>query len=98
MITSYHRLLNVTAGWQNQIFDLTLVFEYIDQDLSTFLSRASEKGLARDTIKVSSSLHPLLYIFVLLQAVWFDIPFICIEYSNGNHSIQTKCFSSPFFV
>ncbi|XP_065137051.1 cyclin-dependent kinase 6 [Paramisgurnus dabryanus] len=45
------KLLNVSAGWQNQIFDLTLVFECIDQDLSTFLSKASEEGLARDTIK-----------------------------------------------
>ncbi|XP_051572540.1 cyclin-dependent kinase 4 isoform X1 [Myxocyprinus asiaticus] len=45
------KLLNVSAGWQNQNFDLTLVFEYIDQDLSTFLTRASEKGLTRDKIK-----------------------------------------------
>uniref|UniRef100_A0A8C2FR76 cyclin-dependent kinase n=1 Tax=Cyprinus carpio TaxID=7962 RepID=A0A8C2FR76_CYPCA len=45
------RLLNVSAGWQNEKFDLTLVFEYIDQDLTTFLSKASEKGLARDKIK-----------------------------------------------
>uniref|UniRef100_A0A673JSS9 Cyclin-dependent kinase 6-like n=1 Tax=Sinocyclocheilus rhinocerous TaxID=307959 RepID=A0A673JSS9_9TELE len=39
------KLLNVSAGWQNQKFDLTLAFEYIDQDLTAFLSRASEKGL-----------------------------------------------------
>uniref|UniRef100_A0A671P053 cyclin-dependent kinase n=1 Tax=Sinocyclocheilus anshuiensis TaxID=1608454 RepID=A0A671P053_9TELE len=45
------KLLNVSAGWQNQKFDLTLVFEYIDQDLTTFLSKVSEKGLARDKIK-----------------------------------------------
>ncbi|XP_050962138.1 cyclin-dependent kinase 6 [Labeo rohita] len=45
------KLLHVSAGWHNQKFDLTLVFEYIDQDLSTFLSRASEKGLTRDKIK-----------------------------------------------
>uniref|UniRef100_A0A673JSS0 Cyclin-dependent kinase 6-like n=1 Tax=Sinocyclocheilus rhinocerous TaxID=307959 RepID=A0A673JSS0_9TELE len=45
------KLLNVSAGWQNQKFDLTLAFEYIDQDLTAFLSRASEKGLARDKIK-----------------------------------------------
>lgn len=52
IVTSLFRLLNVSAGWQNQKFDLTLVFEYIDQDLTTFLSRASAKGLARDKIKV----------------------------------------------
>ncbi len=51
------RLLNVSAGWQNEKFDLTLVFEYIDQDLTTFLSKASEKGLARDTIKVLTFLN-----------------------------------------
>ncbi|XP_016136140.1 cyclin-dependent kinase 6-like isoform X2 [Sinocyclocheilus grahami] len=45
------KLLNVSAGWQNQKFDLTLAFEYIDQDLTAFLSRASEKGLTRDKIK-----------------------------------------------
>uniref|UniRef100_A0A673IV28 Cyclin-dependent kinase 6-like n=1 Tax=Sinocyclocheilus rhinocerous TaxID=307959 RepID=A0A673IV28_9TELE len=45
------KLLNVSAGWQNEKFDLTLVFEYIDQDLTTFLSKVSEKGLARDKIK-----------------------------------------------
>uniref|UniRef100_A0A672NRI1 Cyclin-dependent kinase 6-like n=1 Tax=Sinocyclocheilus grahami TaxID=75366 RepID=A0A672NRI1_SINGR len=39
------KLLNVSAGWQNEKFDLTLVFEYIDQDLTTFLSKVSEKGL-----------------------------------------------------
>lgn len=49
---SLFRLLNVSAGWQNQKFDLMLVFEYIDQDLTTFLSKASAKGLARDKIKV----------------------------------------------
>ncbi|KAK7167995.1 hypothetical protein R3I94_002144 [Phoxinus phoxinus] len=45
------KLLNVSAGWQNQKFDLMLVFEYIDQDLTTFLSQASAKGLVRDKIK-----------------------------------------------
>ncbi len=51
------RLLNVSAGWQNEKFDLTLVFEYIDQDLTTFLSKTSEKGLARDKIKVLTFHH-----------------------------------------
>lgn len=45
------KLMSVSAGWQNHKFDMTLVFEYIDQDLTTFLSRASEKGLAKDKIK-----------------------------------------------
>ncbi len=47
----------MSAGWQNEKFDLTLVFEYIDQDLTTFLSKASEKGLARDKIKVLTFHH-----------------------------------------
>ncbi len=57
MMTFLLRLLNVSAGWQNEKFDLTLVFEYIDQDLTTFLSKTSEKGLARDKIKVLTFLN-----------------------------------------
>ncbi|TRY59605.1 hypothetical protein DNTS_003888 [Danionella cerebrum] len=45
------KLLNVSVGWQNHKVDLTLVFEYIDQDLTTFLNRAAETGLSRDKIR-----------------------------------------------
>ncbi|XP_030649798.1 cyclin-dependent kinase 6 [Chanos chanos] len=45
------KLLNVSAGVRNRSLDLTLVFEYIDQDLSTFLSMAPENGLSREKIK-----------------------------------------------
>ncbi|XP_035388766.1 cyclin-dependent kinase 6 [Electrophorus electricus] len=45
------KLLDVSAAVRKQSLDLTLVFEYIDQDLASFLSTASEDGLARDKIK-----------------------------------------------
>ncbi|KAF4092970.1 hypothetical protein AMELA_G00027810 [Ameiurus melas] len=45
------KLLDVSAGQRKPGLDLTLVFEYIDQDLSSFLSTAPEDGLGRDKIK-----------------------------------------------
>lgn len=74
IVTSLFRLLNVSAGWQNQKFDLTLVFEYIDQDLTTFLSRASAKGLARDKIKV----------WTLLLSFCSDNLLYSVEQQRGN--------------
>lgn len=46
------RLLDVSACARNQSLDLTLVFEYIDQDLTTFMNCA-EHGLSREKIKVT---------------------------------------------
>ncbi|KAL6476691.1 hypothetical protein MHYP_G00151900 [Metynnis hypsauchen] len=45
------KFLNVSAEVRKQSLDLTLAFEYIDQDLSSFLSTAPENGLSRDKIK-----------------------------------------------
>lgn len=45
------RLLDVSACARNQTLDLTLVFEYIDQDLTSFMNCA-EHGLSREKIKV----------------------------------------------
>ncbi|KAL0992725.1 hypothetical protein UPYG_G00097510 [Umbra pygmaea] len=45
------RLFGVSAGLRNWSLDLTLVFEYIDQDLSTFLSTAPSTGLSLEKIK-----------------------------------------------
>ncbi|KAK6311536.1 hypothetical protein J4Q44_G00172000 [Coregonus suidteri] len=45
------RLLDVSAGLKNRSLDLTLVFEYIDQDLSTFLTTVPSTGLSLDKIK-----------------------------------------------
>ncbi|XP_076851831.1 cyclin-dependent kinase 6 [Brachyhypopomus gauderio] len=45
------KLLDVSAAVRKQSLDLTLVFEYIDQDLSSFLSAAPKNGLSRDKIK-----------------------------------------------
>ncbi|XP_066554643.1 cyclin-dependent kinase 6 [Amia ocellicauda] len=45
------RLLDVSATLWNNALDLTLVFEYIDQDLSTYLSAVPKSGLPIDTIK-----------------------------------------------
>ncbi|KAI4901906.1 hypothetical protein NFI96_013841, partial [Prochilodus magdalenae] len=45
------KLLNVSADVRKQGLDLMLAFEYIDQDLSSFLSTAPEKGLSTDKIK-----------------------------------------------
>ncbi|XP_019906590.2 cyclin-dependent kinase 6 isoform X4 [Esox lucius] len=46
------KLLGVSAGLKNQSLDLTLVFEYIDQDLSTFLAMVPATGLSLGKIKV----------------------------------------------
>ncbi|KAJ7992276.1 hypothetical protein DPEC_G00276840 [Dallia pectoralis] len=45
------KLLGVSAGLKNRSLDLTLVFEYIDQDLSTFLTRTPATGLSLEKIK-----------------------------------------------
>ncbi|XP_010864411.2 cyclin-dependent kinase 4 isoform X3 [Esox lucius] len=45
------KLLGVSAGLKNQSLDLTLVFEYIDQDLSTFLAMVPATGLSLGKIK-----------------------------------------------
>ncbi|XP_061079310.1 cyclin-dependent kinase 4 [Conger conger] len=45
------KLLNVAAILRNRTLDLTLVFEYIDQDLTTFLASAPESGLCVEKIK-----------------------------------------------
>uniref|UniRef100_A0A8K9UK65 Cyclin-dependent kinase 21 n=1 Tax=Oncorhynchus mykiss TaxID=8022 RepID=A0A8K9UK65_ONCMY len=45
------KLLDVSAGLKNRSLDLTLVFEYIDQDLSTFLTTVPSTGLSLDKIK-----------------------------------------------
>lgn len=54
LLLSYllHRLLDVSAGLRGRSMDLTLVFEYIDQDMSTYLSNVSSSGLGLDKIKV----------------------------------------------
>ncbi len=48
------RLLDASAVPVGTSVDLTLVLEYIDQDLSTYLSKAPASGLSRDCIKVST--------------------------------------------
>ncbi|XP_066498524.1 cyclin-dependent kinase 4 [Hoplias malabaricus] len=45
------KLLSVSAGVKEQSMDLMLVFEYIDQDLSSFLGKVSVSGLDRSKIK-----------------------------------------------
>ncbi|XP_054463721.1 cyclin-dependent kinase 6 [Anoplopoma fimbria] len=44
-------LLEASAVPVGRSLDLTLVLEYIDQDLSTYLSKAPASGLSRDCIK-----------------------------------------------
>uniref|UniRef100_A0A673ABY7 cyclin-dependent kinase n=1 Tax=Sphaeramia orbicularis TaxID=375764 RepID=A0A673ABY7_9TELE len=44
-------LLDATVVLRGLGIDLTLVLEYIDQDLSTYLSKAPASGLSRDCIK-----------------------------------------------
>ncbi|KAM9784704.1 cyclin-dependent kinase 4 [Syngnathus typhle] len=46
------KLLDVTATLAGNVLDLTLVLEYIDQDLSTYLSKAPPSGLGRDNIRL----------------------------------------------
>lgn len=46
------RLLDVSVVPGGRSLDLTLVLEYIDQDLSTYLSKAPASGLSRDSVKV----------------------------------------------
>uniref|UniRef100_A0A3B4G2R4 cyclin-dependent kinase n=1 Tax=Pundamilia nyererei TaxID=303518 RepID=A0A3B4G2R4_9CICH len=45
------KLLDASAVPVGVSLDLTLVLEYIDQDLSTYLSKAPASGLSRDCIK-----------------------------------------------
>jgi len=46
------RLLDASAVPVGSTLDLTLVLEYIDQDLSTYLSKVPAPGLSHDSIKV----------------------------------------------
>ena len=50
-----YRLLDVCYGVisSNAEINLTLVFEYVEQDLSTYLQRCPSPGLGPDRIKVS---------------------------------------------
>ncbi|KAF7661558.1 hypothetical protein LDENG_00259360 [Lucifuga dentata] len=45
------KLLDASAVPMARNLDLTLVFEYIDLDLSTYLAKAPASGLSRDNIK-----------------------------------------------
>ncbi|XP_046894132.1 cyclin-dependent kinase 6 [Hypomesus transpacificus] len=45
------KLLDVSAVMRGRSMDLTLVFEYIDQDLSAFLAKVPNTGLSLDKIK-----------------------------------------------
>lgn len=46
------RLLDASAVPLDSTLDLTLVLEYIDQDLSTYLSKVPAAGLSRGSVKV----------------------------------------------
>lgn len=52
--SDYIRLLDVSALSTSSGLDLTMVLEYIDQDLSTYLSAVPASGLSRHKIKVST--------------------------------------------
>uniref|UniRef100_A0A674N9Q8 Cyclin-dependent kinase 21 n=1 Tax=Takifugu rubripes TaxID=31033 RepID=A0A674N9Q8_TAKRU len=45
------KLLDVSVVPAGRSLDLTLVLEYVDQDLSTYLSKVPASGLSRDAIK-----------------------------------------------
>uniref|UniRef100_A0A8C9WEJ9 Cyclin-dependent kinase 21 n=1 Tax=Scleropages formosus TaxID=113540 RepID=A0A8C9WEJ9_SCLFO len=45
------KLLDVSVEVQNQTSEMTLVFEYVDQDLCAFLASVAETGLSRWKIK-----------------------------------------------
>ncbi|XP_029944918.1 cyclin-dependent kinase 6 [Salarias fasciatus] len=45
------RLLDTSVVQLGRILDLTLVLEYVDQDLSAYISKAPASGLGRDAIK-----------------------------------------------
>lgn len=55
----FHRLLDVSVVSVGSTLDLTLVLEYIDQDLSTYLSKVPASGLSRPVIKVGTLLFNL---------------------------------------
>lgn len=56
VLTFISRLLDASAVPDGRSLDLTLVLEYIDQDLSTYLSKVTAPGLSRDCIKVRTQL------------------------------------------
>ncbi|XP_034046124.1 cyclin-dependent kinase 6 [Thalassophryne amazonica] len=45
------KLLDASAVSAGRSMDLTMVFEFIDQDLSTYIAKAPASGLSRDSIK-----------------------------------------------
>lgn len=49
---SLSRLLDASVVQAGRNLDLTLVLEYVDQDLSTYLSKVPASGLSRDCVKV----------------------------------------------
>lgn len=46
------RLLDASVAQVGRSLDLMLVLEYIDQDLSTYLSKVPASGLSLESVKV----------------------------------------------
>lgn len=59
------RLLDAIAVPLGMKLDLTLVFEYIDQDLSTYLTKVPASGLSRDRIRVC--IHHVIHLIAYVQ-------------------------------
>lgn len=67
--------MDVSAGVRKPGLDLMLVFEYIDQDLSSFLSTVPVDGLGRDKIKVRDVILCVHRVFTspLLSEEWIRL-------------------------
>lgn len=52
MLILMSRLLDASVAPVGRSLDLTLVLEYVDQDLSTYLSKVPASGLSLERIKV----------------------------------------------
>lgn len=98
------RLLDVSACARNQSLDLTLVFEYIDQDLTTFMNCA-EHGLSREKIKVTpvNECIPLVFkhntIFLfLLFTITILIFFLLRSVAKLLHSVAITFSLRPMEV
>lgn len=75
-----YRLLDVRHAQQSPTeIRLMLVFEYIDQDLSTYLQRCPSPGLGPERIRVCNSVKQIGKSFIQLQEIVYmkPLPPIC---------------------
>lgn len=61
-LTLTSRMLDASVKTAGNSLDLTLVLEYVDQDLSTYLSKVPASGLSRESVEVRT---PGFFLFTM---------------------------------